>query len=1311
MKATTFKQTLNTLNLLIITTFLVLSLYSALGQQIFPFVGQYRADIENYISEQLDSEVNIRTLTGDMNIFTPSIHLEGVTLKSSAKQSLPSLSIAAIDAVLDPQASLINLAPVFKSVRISGLSIFISENEKPDINASQDNSAVIKTFIETLLLQQNVELNNVTVEFTKNNEVQRLELDNLSMTGDGFNRLMTGSILFGSENPIKAGIRIYSEGSPYKLDTFYARGILDLPKLEVDYWLEKVLDISVFDSFNASSQVSVEFKNGLLNYAKLNLASTKVAIPGVKAFKNVNAELWLKQKNVDTWALWLADSSFSLDDTKWSLDDLALKLSKTELGNRWQGFIKNADIQYIYDLVSSLDVMPEAIEDIYRDLMPSGGIQNFNVIVQQSINKDEPDTKFTLAGELKGVSTKAYNSIPALSNITGVIAANKDSGRVQFQGKDMEVDFPNLYHNPFEIIKGKGQVDWSLGEQGIKVVGNGIDFKLPGVESLRGGFDLLLPKTESGKTGSFELNLSANNTNVSAHPILIPKVIPDSLNNWINNALQGGVIKSGQFYYYDSIGNGHSNPNLEVYLDAQDGTLQYLEDWPKLEKLKGKVFVDNNDVYGHFNSAETLGGIMSSSQIRYLSGNEPYLWVEGEATGSSSELFSYLKDTPLSSAVNNVFDKWDMRGTHKSWIGLKAPMNGDLKKLKADVKTTLNSSDLQLNDINITVDNINGPLRYSTHTGLSSPKITAQFWGENIESVISSEMYGRNMKSDIKFSGAMNSSRLKDWLKLSLLEPVSGKSHVDGSVIVDTRENKFSGLTFNSELKGLSVNLPGKFAKKSTEVELLKGTFEFKDGQILKLSYGERANLAMKLNAGRLIAGQVFVGKTEAYIPSEPGVIIDGHLAKVNLNDWLDTWDLIGKSKYSVVHTSSNIASEVNESVDLSNSTPANQDSNPIRLMNVSTDMFEYNGFKFENVKSIIRQKNNIWEFDIDAPVANGVITLENKQPIKVELEYFHWPVIAANDEAENTDPLMNVDPKIFPLMKIEVDEIFLGTRNLGDWNVSVTPVKDGVKFTEIDGLIKKMKVKGDVTWIKPDDIKLVQTTQANLILTSDNVAGIQKAWRIKPAIEAKYGKINGSVFWNGSPAHPLISSVSGNVDLQFKNGRFIDAAEAGSLSAFGLLNFSAIGRRLRLDFSDIYQSGFHFDTVKGKTNIKNGVIKVIDTFEINGPSAKFASSGIVDLNTKEVNQELSATFPVTGTLPLIAIIAGFAPPVAASLFVGERLMGAEIEKYTSATYKLTGTWDQPKLDLMKRFDNNIEGKQDKNFWNRMKDFFGVGED
>jgi len=98
-------------------------------------------------------------------------------------------------------------------------------------------------------------------------------------------------------------------------------------------------------------------------------------------------------------------------------------------------------------------------------------------------------------------------------------------------------------------------------------------------------------------------------------------------------------------------------------------------------------------------------------------------------------------------------------------------------------------------------------------------------------------------------------------------------------------------------------------------------------------------------------------------------------------------------------------------------------------------------------------------------------------------------------------------------------------------------------------------------------------------------------------------------------------------------------------------------------------------------------------------------------LNNKQLNQELSVTFPITSTLPFVAILAGFAPPVAASLFVGEQLVGDQIEKFTSATYRLTGSWDEPNLKLMKRFDNEIEGKQDKGFWYRMKDFFGLGKD
>jgi uncharacterized protein (TIGR02099 family) len=1322
MKQFTIRQSLNTFNLFFITAFLVLALYSAVGQQIFPYVGQYKLHIERYLSDQLNGDINISALSGDMDILTPSIHMEGITLSASENQTLPSLSIAAIDIILDPQASLINLAPVFKSVRISGLSVYIAEGALHNTGSDKDNSEIIQRFIETLLLQQNLELNNVTVELANLEGVERFNLNNISMVGDGFNRLITGSVSFGDSDQVKAGIRLYSEGSPYNLDDFYARGVLDLPKVAMDYWIEKFTDISLFDDFDASAQVSLEFKQGLLNYAKLNLASTEIRLPNLMPLKNVSAEMWLKQSNVDTWNLWLTDGNFAFNDKKWSLKDIGLKLSKTEKGSRWHSFIKSADIEYSYSLIDSLGGIPSNVEAIFNDLAPTGQLNNLNVIFERTSlignngQSQEQDTSFTLAGDLIEISTKAVNNIPALTNVSGVIAANKNSGRVQFEGSGMEIDFPNLYHNPFKIISGKGQVDWLIDKRGVQVLGNGLDLELPLISSLKGGFDLLIPKADSGNTGIIELNLSTTDTDIKAHPSLVPKVVPEKLNDWLVGALQGGEIDSGQFYFFDSISNDSSDPVMELYLDAKNAELVYLDTWPSIGNINGQVFVEGEDVFGKFESATTLGGGLTDTQIVFKGGNDPYLWVNTKASGSGAELFSYLNATPLKGVVNNIFNDWDLTGSQKTSLGLKIPMDGDLTLLKADVRISVKNSSLALNDIGISVDKIDGAIRYSTSTGLTSAQLVGSIWGEKITSSITSQMYGRNMSSDIQFEGMLNTGELKEWLKLSLLEPLSGTSNTQLNMLIDTREAGFTGLKFSSKLKGISLDLPGEFNKTADQELKLSGSVQLSNGQLINLSYDNRVNLAMHLKQRKLLSGQVFLGKTEAYLPSESGIVVSGHMASFNLNQWLDTWNMIQKSKYTepekIIINNDKIADA---------NAFKNTNYNPVRLLNISTDLFQYNDFKFEHIKALIKQSNNVWQFEIDAPIAKGLITLDQSKPVNADLEYVHWPAIISDGDADSpSDPLQEVDPKLFPAMEFKVDEIFIGPINYGRWDLMVKPIENGVRFTDIDGAIKKLNAKGSIEWIKPGEISLdnstskiigKQSTKVDLLLTSNDVAGIQKAWRIKPTVESEYGKINTVLNWFGSPADPLISSLSGSLDINLKQGRFIEAGGAGSLSAFGLLNFSAIGRRLRLDFSDIYESGFHFDYVKGRTTIKDGVLKVVDTLEIDGPSAKFQSSGTVDLNTKLLNQELSATFPITGTLPLMAILAGFAPPIAASIFVGERLVGERIEKFTSATYKLTGSWNAPKLDLVKRFDNDIEGKQDKSFWRRMSDFFGVGDD
>ena len=86
-------------------------------------------------------------------------------------------------------------------------------------------------------------------------------------------------------------------------------------------------------------------------------------------------------------------------------------------------------------------------------------------------------------------------------------------------------------------------------------------------------------------------------------------------------------------------------------------------------------------------------------------------------------------------------------------------------------------------------------------------------------------------------------------------------------------------------------------------------------------------------------------------------------------------------------------------------------------------------------------------------------------------------------------------------------------------------------------------------------------------------------------------------------------------------------------------------------------------------------------------------------------------TFPVTRTLPIVAVLAGFAPPVAASIYVTERLIGDELERFTSASYTIQGTWEEPDIKLNKAFDNSVEGKESRGFVDRFLSIFGLGSD
>jgi uncharacterized protein YhdP len=66
----------------------------------------------------------------------------------------------------------------------------------------------------------------------------------------------------------------------------------------------------------------------------------------------------------------------------------------------------------------------------------------------------------------------------------------------------------------------------------------------------------------------------------------------------------------------------------------------------------------------------------------------------------------------------------------------------------------------------------------------------------------------------------------------------------------------------------------------------------------------------------------------------------------------------------------------------------------------------------------------------------------------------------------------------------------------------------------------------------------------------------------------------------------------------------------------------------------------------------------------------------------------LVVVLPLTQNLPLAALLLGAGAPIGGALFVLDKILGDPLSKLTSASYSVTGTWDDPKVDLRRVFDN-----------------------
>jgi uncharacterized protein YhdP len=174
---------------------------------------------------------------------------------------------------------------------------------------------------------------------------------------------------------------------------------------------------------------------------------------------------------------------------------------------------------------------------------------------------------------------------------------------------------------------------------------------------------------------------------------------------------------------------------------------------------------------------------------------------------------------------------------------------------------------------------------------------------------------------------------------------------------------------------------------------------------------------------------------------------------------------------------------------------------------------------------------------------------------------------------------------------------------------------------------------------------------------------------------------VTASVFWPGAPAGDWLAHAEGDVALRAETGRLVDVEPGGAGRMAGLLSFSALPRRLALDFRDVFARGFTFDEITADFIVVDGNAYT-DNLKLTGPTAEIGIAGRTGLRDRDYRQQAVVTAEPGKMLPTVGGLIG-GPGVAAALLIFTRIFKEPLKGIGRAAYCVTGSWDSPKVERL----------------------------
>jgi uncharacterized protein (TIGR02099 family) len=1202
-------------------------------QALTPVINNHKADIEYYLSHLLKENVHIDSVQANWARFGPEIHFKGLSLseKTTDGQVKPLIRVDDLSIQLGMLETLWHRALYFSALSVSGSAISIRET-------AADHYLINNAFSIDLSNQSPSQAPEFFAWLVSQNTIRlsQLQLDFFQLNGTAI------SVQFDHANVYQS-----DKGNGRKRLAFSIEGSLlekilkvgqDFKKLQADVTLYAWLDL--YQQKPTLLELELLSENIILQ----NNKTTRVypSLEGVFLWQPVGERWLLQGKNVT-----LINASQQSEDYSFEL---------WRFPHYYAAHLNFVNVTDVLNVADFLDIAPQNFNMQTAKL--GGVIEDIDLQLPDDFSATD---QYRFSAIFHDVSSAAYQELPELHHLAGAISGGLTQGKFTLLDNNDDIYFSHYFNQAISVKNLAVNGQWSHTVDQLSLLLNSINVMTP-LATAQGAMQLDIPLTSAAPT-MLSLLAEYHLTQSQAVITLLPmKEFDPDFATWLTDAVGNGAGSDGKVLIRGSIDAFPYPEQQGVFM--VDGfikplTVSFSPEWSSVDNVAGHLLLHNQALdLSVTGSSLGVGIVAAHVTAPDYAADHAVVNVEVTATAQARDYLHYIDNSPLASTLGQWLSPFTLTGKGVLSLHLGLPLGQlDAEHIQVSGQWLAEDASFMWKALNMGVNNIKGAIHF-TQNSIYADHVDARLLNEPAQISISTEQKKDAMTAiNIDAQGNFTPAQLQTIFKIDdLCSFLSGRSSYHAHLRVPMMAPEYS-VSVDSHLLGMAIKLPqplGKHAKVSTPFSVQATINPTADSMNFLVHYTK--------NMDASIAVQDY-SQTN---PRQKNIQIDAHAIAFS-------WPL-------------------NVTI------PKSSASSGAWWQSLSSLTLRFNHFSlydndFSSVVLSATQNNNGFIWKIHANEAQGNITLpsDTKSPITASFDYL---TLASSKGMSGAKAIVSAqDAASWPEIVLKIQRFKLAKQTLGEVILHTSPLKNGIAFNDVQvkNAIYQLGARGQ--WVNANK---QDTTALQGAFSTNNVGEFFQETDITKNFEAKKGSVEYNIQWPGSPMNFQFKSLAGDSTIKVNDGVIPlsgDAAKMGLGKVLSLFSTQSIQRRLQLNFSDLNQNGYSFNSLVSELHFQSGNAEVKQG-EFDGPSAKIAFSGRVGLAQQDYDLRLVVTPYVTSTIPLIATLAG-GPIAGVAAYAFDKIAEGSIAKFTAYHYLLVGPWSQPTLiDLDEQAKQKAAAKQ-----------------